>query len=287
MLTTSERVTLITETARRLSGEGWAVIDLTLGQFGLPTADEWRGDTSSYVIKMTERAADDILVALGAHVGIDVERRSVLEPPFWAKGAFRLFISHVSTIRAYAAELQGGLARYGISAFVAHNDIEPTKEWQNEIETALATCDALVALLTPDFGSSRWTDQEVGFAMGRGVLILSVRLNQDPYGFIGKYQGMNGHKRPADEVAGALFEALLQNKLTSLRVKEGLVAQFEKANSFQEARATMTLLERSAGWPEHLKVRIQAAAVQNYEIANAFTVPGRVRQLVDQKTESA
>ena len=29
----------------------------------------------------------------------------------------------------------------------------------------------LVALLTPDFHESKWTDQEVGFAIGKGVLV--------------------------------------------------------------------------------------------------------------------
>jgi len=42
--------------------------------------------------------------------------------------------------------LQSSLRRFGISAFVAHVDIDPTKEWQDEIEAALFSMDALAAI---------------------------------------------------------------------------------------------------------------------------------------------
>jgi len=35
-----------------------------------------------------------------------------------------------------------------IDSFVAHTTSEPTREWVEEIEKALRTCDALVALIT-------------------------------------------------------------------------------------------------------------------------------------------
>ena len=50
----------------------------------------------------------------------------------------------------------------------------PHLEWQVQIETALATCDTLVALLHDKFHASNWTDEEIGFAMGRGVPTFAV-----------------------------------------------------------------------------------------------------------------
>lgn len=83
------------------------------------------------------------------------------------------------------------LRLFGISCFVAHEDIHPTKEWQDEIENALTSMDGFVALMTVNFHDSEWTDQEVGFAIARGVPIIAVRLGKDPYGFIGKFQGLS------------------------------------------------------------------------------------------------
>lgn len=109
----------------------------------------------------------------------------------WGETGFRVFLTHKATVKKETSELKEGLQTLGVSSFVAHKDIHPTKEWQEEIENALATMEALVALMTEDFHDSDWTDQEVGFAFGRGVPIISVRLGKDPYGFIGKFQALS------------------------------------------------------------------------------------------------
>lgn len=104
----------------------------------------------------------------------------------------KLFLSHKVTIKKETKALKDALAKIGISSFVAHEDIHPTTQWQGEIENALFSMDVLVALLTKDFHESNWTDQEIGFALGRQTLIIPVRLPIDPKGFISKYQGVSG-----------------------------------------------------------------------------------------------
>ena len=108
----------------------------------------------------------------------------------WEDGCFRLFLSHKTEAKKETAELKKSLRSYGISSFVAHEDIHPTEEWQNEIENALATMDGFVAIMTKEFHESNWTDQEVGYAFARGVPLIALRLGRDPYGFIGKFQGL-------------------------------------------------------------------------------------------------
>lgn len=109
----------------------------------------------------------------------------------WGDDGFRVFLSHKSEVKKETAALKDGLRLFGISCFVAHEDIHPTKAWQDEIENALASMDAFVALMTDNFHDSDWTDQEVGYAVARGVPIIAVRLGKDPYGFIGKFQALS------------------------------------------------------------------------------------------------
>lgn len=92
----------------------------------------------------------------------------------WAKASFRLFLSHVSTHKSEVSKLKEELLSYRISGFIAHEDIEPTKEWLTEIELALNSAHALAALVTPDFCQSNWTDQEVGIALGKGLLVIPI-----------------------------------------------------------------------------------------------------------------
>ena len=106
-----------------------------------------------------------------------------------------VFISHLATYKEEAKQLKEKLKCFGISSFVAHEDIEPTAEWQDEIENALRNAKCLVALLKDGFRDSAWTDQEVGFAYARGIKIIPVMQGVAPYGFIGKIQGLKCDSR--------------------------------------------------------------------------------------------
>lgn len=280
-LTPSERVLLIKEVARRLGGEEWPLIDVTLRQFSLPWSDEWRGDKDAYVLTMIEAGEDSTLLDLARHVGFQLPTASPgVDPPFWRAGMMLLFLTHLAVQRELAAELQGALWGYGISAFVAHNDIEPTQEWQTEIETALATCHALTALLHPQFHDSNWTDQEIGFAMGRGVPVFSVRFGQDPYGFIGRFQAFNGTGKTASVIARELFEAYRANKQTEAAMAEALVQLFEESDSFATAKTRIGYLEGLRVWKSAFSSRLRAAERSNSQISESWGVPDRVQAVI-------
>jgi hypothetical protein len=126
----------------------------------------------------------------------------------WGDEGYRVFLSHKAEVKKETAGLKKKLNLLGVSCFVAHEDINPTKEWQNEIENALFSMDAFVALMTERFHDSLWTDQEVGVAFGRGVPIISVKLGKDPYGFIGKFQALSC---PWDNAAQEIVKILVKH----------------------------------------------------------------------------
>ena len=280
-LSASKRISLLKEISDRLQMEEWPLIDLTLSQFGLPTSNEWDNSKNAYVIHMSKSAQDSVLVELAQHVGFLIEEvpKPGIDPPFWRKRMFRLFVTHLATEKVLAAQLQEALLAYGISGFVAHNDIEPTLEWQTQIETALATADSLVALLHPAFHASNWTDQEIGFAMGRGLPVFAVRFGQDPYGFIGRFQGFVGGGKTPDALARELFDAYRKNKQTQKRMGEVLLSLFEDSNSFQTAKTRMGYLEELEVWDPSFVPRLEAAAEANSQVSGSWGVPDRVQAL--------
>lgn len=276
------------EITARLHAEEWALIDVTLKQFSLPWSNEWTGTKDAYLLRMIEDAPDQALIDLAQHVGFQFQdvTTSRIDPPFWRKEMFRLFVSHLSTHRAFAAQLQEALLEFGISCFVAHNDIEPTEEWQTQIETALATCDALVALLHPGFHASNWTDQEIGFAMGRGASAFAVRFGQDPYGFIGRFQAFNGNTKTAIALARELFDAYRKNKQTQRRMSEVLVGLFEQSGSFASAKTRIGYLEELTLWDSSFSTRVRSALKNNSQISGSWGVPERIKTLVKKWSKS-
>jgi len=71
----------------------------------------------------------------------------------------KAFISYSHKDREYAAQAKTALAEIGIDAFLAHQDIEVSAEWQERIKKELRACDVFVALLSADFLSSKWAPQ--------------------------------------------------------------------------------------------------------------------------------
>lgn len=125
----------------------------------------------------------------------------------WGDDGFRLFLSHKSEVSKEANKLKEQLRIYGVSAFVAHTSIRATLEWQDEIENALHSMDGLAALMTEKFHASNWTDQEVGFALGRHVPVIPVRLGQTPYGFLARIQALSCKwENAAERIVGVLIE---------------------------------------------------------------------------------
>jgi len=191
----------------------------------------------------------------------------------WPTGLFRLFLSHSSENKAEVAALGAELAILGIEAFVAHEDIEPSLEWQNEIELALRSMHALVALITPDFHARRWTDQEIGWALGRGVLVIPVRMGADPYGFIGKYQGTPGAFSQTKALAKSIVNTLLAKEQTHGEMRRSLVRAFANSNSYITTQALSKLIVAIEDFSDDEKEALRSACENNKYVADAYYVP--------------
>ena len=159
----------------------------------------------------------------------------------WGTGVAHVFISHVATHKMLANDIKRDLTHYGISAFVAHEDIEPMRGWETEIERALFSMDILVALITDGSSESKWTDQEVGVAIGRRVPVIPVRLGKDPYGFIGKLQAIQGHD--ASQIAYDIFDYLFRDDQLKSLGTDALIAALDNSGNFATSNSLALLLK--------------------------------------------
>lgn len=278
----SERIKHIKEISKELSKEEWSLLDLTLKQFGLPWTDQWSGDKENYVIEMLSTADDSPLLELAKHLGVASQLETAEEPEFWGDSAVKVFLSHLATNKVETAQLKEQLESFGISAFVAHEDIEPTKEWQTEIESALATMDALVALLAPGFKESNWCDQEVGVAIGRKLPIIAVRQGLDPYGFIGKYQAVQGIGKTPAQLANEIFELFLPNPIVGPKITNALVQQLSDSYSFARSKELIGYIKQSNYLNSKHVAAMKEAVKNNSQVNGSWGVPGQIETLAEQ-----
>lgn len=208
-----------------------------------------------------------------AAVGQRIAPSEVEVRRLWPDGCFRLFLSHVAKHKIAVSKLKDELEWFGISAFVAHEAIKPSLEWQREIELALHSMQALVALVTPDFHASNWTDQEIGWAFGRGVLVVPVRLGVDPYGFAGKVQGITGDLGKPESLAKSVFETLLANPQTHSEIRRGFVRALCGSGSFNQSIMLRHYIPEITDFTDEEKAAMQEACESNNQVSNAWEVP--------------
>lgn len=262
----------------------WPMVDALLDEFSAG----WSGeeDPDARVLARLRSLEDDRLVELHAYLLPDEASPAAALPAAddggpWQDGTLRVFVSHTTAHKVLATHLHAWMARVGIECFVAHDAIEPTREWQDVIESALRTCHVLVAMLTDDFSASRWCDQEVGVAVGRGVLIVPVRMGVDPYGFIGKVQGVTAGQDvmgnwQGETIAAQIFEALASNPLTTGLMADPIVRRFAQSWSWDNSRAAWSFVEklpREAWTPERLE-SVREASKMNREITDGVIGDG-------------
>jgi hypothetical protein len=192
--------------------------------------------------------------------------------PWKREGTFRLFISHTHPNAPFAAAIKKHLERFLIESFVAHNDIEPSQKWMRVIESALLTCHAAIALVTPDFRESQWCDQEVGFCLARSLLVVPLTRGPDPHGFLSEVQGVKlGDHTSAQSAATNVLRTLASRDETRNRMAPSVVRFYAASKNFESTREAFTLLARipKEAWTPEMVHEVERAAKDNYQVKAA------------------
>lgn len=281
-----ERVNLIQSIATTFTQNdmSWDLIDVALDEFGAePNFQSELG--LQRTLYRVRSLPDAKLVALHAHLHPDENVATPLpssdEGGPWKPDHFRLFISHTSAHKTQAGAMAPFMERVGIHGFVAHTTIEPTSEWVDVIVQALQSCHAMVAMLTPDFPQSRWCDQEVGVAVDRGILIVPVRMGIDPYGFIGRYQGLT--LPPGTSLGAPLFDLLAKHPLTRARMVDPIIRRFARSVSFDGTREAWPHIKAlpAEAWTDERAQMVREAAQMNSQVKHANLADGNQTPIRD------
>lgn len=290
-LTPGEKLTLIKRSAQGVADETWESIRLSLQLFNVPDVSPQGNVKYDYVARRLAEATDGELLAFHAHLYPDTNLGpSSSDAGPWAARHLRLFLSHAHEHKVLAGEIRDYLSRWAVDVFVAHDTIEPSREWQDEIESALGTADALAALLTPEFVHSRWCDQEVGFCLARGIPLVPITYGAMPHGFIGKFQGLRAEDRSIWFIGPNLFRILATHEGLEEKMDWPIVQRYAWSRNFDGTREAFELLKRipAERWTEEMIAEVETEALQNKQVSDAVALnPSRpmtdaVRQHLDE-----
>lgn len=295
-----ERIRLIKRAAQVLGTQTEADVILTLDQYGLPTnnPDWYQGDMSAYATNSLTSASDEVLTDIvefleGEAAGHSANTSSTGGP--WGSNPTRVFISHVHADRHLVGNVKRILdARYGIDAFVAHDDIHPSRAWRDQIKIGLNTCHLFAAVVNlNDFHASQWCDQEVGWALAKRIPILPIRpvgfdRSEARDGFLEEHQDVcipDNSPTPEVWVAHQIFMAVVREpSLREVSVKS-LVEALVNSRSYESTRTIWAHIVNQPNIESEQLRRLEYAVQTNDQVYNAnvdgTAVPVLVKELVD------
>jgi hypothetical protein len=177
----------------------------------------------------------------------------------------KVFLSYSSIDKVIAGDIKRNLENYGLEVFLAHEDIEPSIEWEKEIFFRLKNCDIFIPIVSANFRNSKFTDQETGIAIGDGKLIVPVSIDMTPYGFISKLQALkckDDIPSSCKKIISILIKSSLLNDLKNALIesfinsenfseaneKGGGLRDYEPFNEFQINKLVYGFLKNSASW---------------------------------------
>jgi len=195
-------------------------------------------------------------------------------------GKILVFISYSTDDKNLAGRIKRILEGYGLSVFLAHDDIPPLCEWQEEISKNLDNCDVFIPILTGSFRMSEWTDQEVGIAYGLEKLIIPLKVDTAPYGFISKIQACKLYVENPVRTCQKIINVLKDNEFSE-RVFDCLLRDLESAPTFDYANETVKELTEYENLNKEQINQIIRIAIRN----NQFRLSRKGSKFLDSLTK--
>ncbi|OGH04183.1 MAG: hypothetical protein A2W22_02940 [Candidatus Levybacteria bacterium RBG_16_35_11] len=207
--------------------------------------------------------------------------------------SLRIFFSYSIDDKKIVGMLKEYLEFMGFEIFLAHEDLEPCVEWQEEIMKNLNRCDIFISLLTESFKKSDWTDQEIGLAIAADKFIIPLQVDFPPYGFIGKIQGLkvdtyylrneNGKavRDHLKDIATIIFQTIRTKSKFKDDMKDFVIYKFINSGSFNEANARAKLFEEFSNFTSEQVTQMFNATKDNNQIHNANTAKRVLRKFFE------
>lgn len=218
------------------------------------------------------------------------------------------FLSYHHDDKGLAAQISRKLEGYGFEVFLAHEDIEPSRDWQEEILRRLGSCEVFTTLLTDEFEESNWTHQEVGIAFARSPvrpIMVPINAGVGPVGFLARYQAINldpsrisEEHRPSwgasrfrlsylDTQCLRIVKSIAgQNEQIASEIRKFLINRLEAVDSFDEAGVVAWKLSELDGMtPEDIN-RMLKVASENNQVYHAGSANYHINKLIGRHKKS-
>ena len=188
-----------------------------------------------------------------------------------------VFVSYSSADKDLAGRLKRRLSEFGITAFLAHDDIPGGAEWKDVIRKEIRGCHLLVALVTDTYHEHEYTDQELGMAIFAEKAVVCIGVDGGtPRGFALSYQHIpyNTNEADMERLGAEVLDAVLANMDGEKRV-DFAVGCLLYSRHFRDSDVLAKYIGADVRLSESQAILLAKAFVENNQVHGATRFEGK------------
>ena len=181
----------------------------------------------------------------------------------------KIFISHSSKNKHDAKNIKNILRDFFpcIEVFVAHDDLQPTQNFNEDIIDKLKKCGLFILLVSKNIVDSNYVQQEIGMGKILNKRILPIRLDDTiQNGFIQQIQGI---KKP--ELDGDLLKIIIEQ----LDFPTSILCKFLRHSiTFKQTFLLYEILNEKNDFTEEDLIYLKFGLEKNSQISDSYKKNG-------------
>lgn len=192
----------------------------------------------------------------------------------------KIFLSHSDKDKKIASELKSKLSKHGLSVFLAHEDIDGGSDWVSKLYEEIQNSKVFIMLLTENYHTSKYTDQETGIAINCKKITLPICIDDTrPYGFASSKQAI---------VCSLPFEDSIIEKIANISKMEivpkssdldKLLLKLEKSNSYAESATISSQLKKYDYFSESQLLQL-VSALNNPQVHYSYVADTIINEII-------
>ena len=192
----------------------------------------------------------------------------------------KIFLSHSDKDKKIASELKYKLSKYGLSVFLAHEDIDGGSDWVSKLYEEIQNSKIFIMLLSKNYHSSNYTEQEAGIALNCSKTILPISIDgTKPYGFVSSKQAIScSIPFETSKLEKIIGICKLDNTSTSSDLDK-LLSELENSSSYTES-ATLAPNLKKYDFSESQLRRLVYSVLSNPQVSYSWVADGIINEII-------
>lgn len=197
----------------------------------------------------------------------------------------KIFLSHSDKDKKIAAELKSKLVEHDLVVFLAHEDIDGGSDWVSKLYEEIQNSKIFIMLLTKNYHSSNYTDQEVGIAINCKKTILPICVDETrPYGFAFNKQAIVCSLPFEDSKIEKIVNITKMDVIPESSYLDVLISKLVNSNSFAESATISTQIKKYDVFSESQLVQL-TSALNNPQVQYSYVADAIINKIIGDNLE--